>query len=100
MRGGGGLQNTATQGQHGVQIYQCFIDDRTPGRGGRRVTAGRAFLPELLVAEGGGGALPKELGMRTGCTAASLILEPVGTTATAAAAACEEDIYDGAPERR
>jgi hypothetical protein len=37
--------------------------------------------------------------MRTGCTAASLILEPVGTTATAAAA-CEEDIYDGAPERR
>eukprot|EP01047_Picozoa_sp_COSAG01_P001529 COSAG01_NODE_35_length_34814_cov_128.883624_18_plen_538_part_00 len=53
-------------GQLGVQIYQCFVDERS-GRG-VRMTASRAFLPR------GGSELPT-LRLRSHCTAASVVLE-------------------------
>lgn len=56
-------------GQLGVQIYQCFVDERVGA--GQRVTAGRAFLPN------GGAQLPT-LSLRTRCTAASIVLEARG----------------------
>lgn len=59
-------------GQLGVQIYQCFVDDRHAG--GRRVTASRAFLPggeATFAGREGCGALT----LRANCTAAQIILD-------------------------
>ena len=61
-----------THTQLGVQVYQCFVDERVGD--GRRVTASRAFLPqgvETFVNNPEAG----ELTMHTRCTAAQIVLE-------------------------
>ena len=80
-------QATAAAGgaQLGVQIYQCFVDERIGD--GRRVTASRAFLPqgaETLFASaegnaGGGG----ELSLRSHCTAAEIVLDDLNEDSSA-----------------
>ena len=54
-----------SRSQLGVQVYQCFVDERKGD--GRRVTASRAFLAQ-------GGATFGELTLESNCTAAEIVL--------------------------
>ena len=63
--------------QLGVQIFQCFVDERIGD--GRRMTASRAFLPQGEETNFGSpesdGGRAGELALRSHCTAAEIVLD-------------------------
>jgi choline dehydrogenase len=89
--------------QLGVQIFQCFVDERIGD--GRRMTASRAFLPQgaetsFEPAEGDGGRAG-ELALRSDCTAAEIVLDELERSSgvgNSAGGGCDSSKRDrGAP---
>lgn len=98
-----GASPSASGGEQlGVQIFQCFVDERIGD--GRRVTASRAFLPNgaetvFEPRNGAGGA--GDLTLHSHCTAAEIVLndpeQSIAEQATTRARGVRYLTEDGAP---
>ena len=77
--------------QDGVQLYQCFVDDR---EGGRRVTASRAFLGPLL---GPDATLPNSnLKLHSNCAVEAIVLRGGGVNSSNSSNVANESVHDPA----